>query len=138
MPAHGRYGTTPAQRSRLFTVRLPHSGSTGFAHNLGKRQPAGRDRAPSYVCHASFFLQRAIRHCPTARAAEPAYTLFGQARRPPPFGSAPPMIFEHSPKVKELQARLATFLDETIYPQETTYYEQLAEGGRWQIPPILE
>src|SRR2546430_17706530 len=48
------------------------------------------------------------------------------------------MIFEHSPKVKELQARLAAFLNEHVYPHERTYYEQLAAGDRWRIPIVME
>jgi acyl-CoA dehydrogenase len=48
------------------------------------------------------------------------------------------MMFEHSPKVRDLQARLAAFMDEHIYPQEKPYYEQLGAGDRWRIPPILE
>jgi acyl-CoA dehydrogenase len=48
------------------------------------------------------------------------------------------MMFEHSPRVQELQARLRAFLDEHITPQEDTYYRQLDEGGRWRIPPVME
>jgi acyl-CoA dehydrogenase len=47
-------------------------------------------------------------------------------------------MFEHSPKVKDLQTRLLAFLDEHIYPSEQTYYEQLDAGGRWRIPAVLE
>jgi acyl-CoA dehydrogenase len=49
-----------------------------------------------------------------------------------------PMMFEHSAKVKELQARLAAFLDEHVYPRERTYYAQLDEGSRWRVPPVME
>jgi acyl-CoA dehydrogenase len=48
------------------------------------------------------------------------------------------MMFEHSAKVKELQARLAAFLDEHVYPRERTYYAQLDEGSRWRVPPVME
>ena len=48
------------------------------------------------------------------------------------------MMFEHSPKVKNLQAKLSAFLDATVLPNEKVYYEQLDEGGRWKIPPIME
>src|SRR5438067_511095 len=51
---------------------------------------------------------------------------------------AQPMIFEHSPKVKEWQTRLSAFLNEHVYPQERTYYEQLAAGDRWRIPMVME
>ena len=48
------------------------------------------------------------------------------------------MDFAYSNKVKELQKRLAAFMDEYIYPNEDTYVAQLNQGNRWQIPPILE
>jgi len=48
------------------------------------------------------------------------------------------MMFEHSTKVKNLQAKLSAFLDATVLPNEKVYYEQLDEGGRWKIPPIME
>ncbi len=48
------------------------------------------------------------------------------------------MMFEHSPKMKELSVRLSAFLTEQIYPNEKTYYEQLDAGGRWQIPPMMD
>jgi acyl-CoA dehydrogenase len=48
------------------------------------------------------------------------------------------MIFDHPPKVKDLQERLTAFMDEHIYPQEKPYFEQLDAGDRWRIPPILE
>ena len=47
------------------------------------------------------------------------------------------MTFEHSPKVQALRERLLAFFDEHIYPNETTYHEQVAKQ-RWQHPPILE
>ena len=48
------------------------------------------------------------------------------------------MMFEHSPKVKNLQAKLSAFLEEAVLPNEMVYYEQLDEGGRWKIPPVME
>ncbi len=48
------------------------------------------------------------------------------------------MIFQQSPKVRDLSAKLTAFLNESIYPAEKTYGEQLAAGGRWQIPPMME
>src|SRR5258707_7980332 len=48
------------------------------------------------------------------------------------------MMFEHSPKVKDLQNRLAAFMDEFIYPNEKTYHDQCQAGERWRIPPIME
>jgi acyl-CoA dehydrogenase len=49
------------------------------------------------------------------------------------------MDFEYSPKVKELQKRVQSFMDEHVYPNEETFYNQLnSQGDRWQIPPIME
>ena len=48
------------------------------------------------------------------------------------------MNFEYSQKVQELQKRLSAFMDEHIYPNEMTYYEQIREGDRWQPTTIIE
>ena len=49
------------------------------------------------------------------------------------------MDFDYSPKVKELQKRVQQFMDEHVYPNEDTYYNQVdTQGDRWQIPPIME
>ena len=49
------------------------------------------------------------------------------------------MDFEYSPKVKELQKRVQSFMEEHVYPNEETFYNQLnSQGDRWQIPPIME
>ena len=49
------------------------------------------------------------------------------------------MEFEHSTKVKELQARVSAFMEAHIYPNEKLFSQQLDEGDtRWQIPPIME
>src|SRR5262245_292518 len=48
------------------------------------------------------------------------------------------MQFEHSEKAKDLQRRVAAFMDEHIYPNEATYHRQIAEGDRWQAVPIIE
>ena len=49
------------------------------------------------------------------------------------------MNLSYSHKQLALQARLAAFMDEHVYPAEALYYEQL-EGGesRWQLPAIME
>jgi len=47
--------------------------------------------------------------------------------------------FEYSPKVKELQKRVADFMELVVYPNERVFHQQLAEGAlRWAIPPIME
>ncbi len=48
------------------------------------------------------------------------------------------MKFEHSTKVKELQARVSSFMEAHIYPNEKLFGQQLDEGDtRWEIPPIM-
>jgi acyl-CoA dehydrogenase len=47
--------------------------------------------------------------------------------------------FDHSEKVKKLQAQLTEFMDEVVYPGERVYHEQLAAAeDRWTIPPVME
>jgi acyl-CoA dehydrogenase len=45
------------------------------------------------------------------------------------------MLAEVSMRAKELQQRLAAFMDEHIYPNEAAFHRQKAEGDRWQ--PVL-
>jgi acyl-CoA dehydrogenase len=47
--------------------------------------------------------------------------------------------FEPNEKTRVALARVQEFMDEHIYPNEKTYYEQIgSQGDRWQVPPILE
>ena len=48
------------------------------------------------------------------------------------------MYFDHSAKVKDLQARLTAFMTAHVYPNEKRFHEQLAEGHRWQPIPLIE
>jgi acyl-CoA dehydrogenase len=48
------------------------------------------------------------------------------------------MYFEYTDKVKDLQKRVAAFMDEHIYPNEKTFYDQINEGDRWQPVPVIE
>jgi acyl-CoA dehydrogenase len=48
------------------------------------------------------------------------------------------MNFDYSPKVKDLQKKLAAFMDEHIYPNERRYHEEIANGDRWQPVPVIE
>lgn len=48
------------------------------------------------------------------------------------------MFSELSDRAKELQVRLKAFMDETIYPNESTFLKQLEEGDRWEPVPIIE
>jgi acyl-CoA dehydrogenase len=49
-----------------------------------------------------------------------------------------PMLAEVSGRAKELQQRLAAFMDEHIYPNEATFHRQKADGDRWRPVPIVE
>src|SRR2546428_13057635 len=53
------------------------------------------------------------------------------------------MDFEASEKAKELQRRVAAFMDEHIYPNEATYHRQIGDLAigdwkRWQPVSIIE
>jgi acyl-CoA dehydrogenase len=48
------------------------------------------------------------------------------------------MHFEHSPKVKELMARVDAFMDEHIFPNEARFEAEVAEGDRWQPTRVME
>jgi len=48
------------------------------------------------------------------------------------------MDFEYSARVKDLQDQLNAFMDKHIYPNEETFYAQIAEGDRWQPTAIVE
>ena len=48
------------------------------------------------------------------------------------------MNFDYSDKVRDLQLRVQDFMDTHIYPNDDLYYQQLDDGGRWCVPPILE
>jgi len=47
--------------------------------------------------------------------------------------------FEYNRKTKDLLAKLQSFMDEHIYPNEDAFYRQHDEmPNRWEIPPMLE
>ena len=48
------------------------------------------------------------------------------------------MNFEFPDKVKDLQARVAAFMDEHVYPLEHEYDAHVAEAGGWTTPPVLD
>lgn len=48
------------------------------------------------------------------------------------------MEFEYSDKVKQLQKQVQDFTNEHIYPNEETFYNQIAQGNRWQPTAIVE
>jgi acyl-CoA dehydrogenase len=47
-------------------------------------------------------------------------------------------MFEPSERARDYHRRLTAFMDEHVYPNERTFYEQLEDGDRWQVPPIVE
>ncbi|MFT6918549.1 MAG: acyl-CoA dehydrogenase [Cognaticolwellia sp.] len=47
------------------------------------------------------------------------------------------MDFEYSDKVKELMARVSTFMDSHVYPVEAQMHEQVAQS-QWSTPPLME
>lgn len=48
------------------------------------------------------------------------------------------MDFDYSPKVLALKARVEAFMAEHCYPNEAAILAQIAEGDRWQPPPLLD
>ncbi len=49
------------------------------------------------------------------------------------------MDFTYSPKVEDHRTRLNAFMDEIVYPNERTFYEQHAAGeDHWAVPPIMK
>jgi acyl-CoA dehydrogenase len=48
------------------------------------------------------------------------------------------MEFEFSPKVKDLQKRVAAFMEEHVYPNEVKYKEHCEGPHRWHPVPIIE
>jgi len=48
------------------------------------------------------------------------------------------MFFEFSDRTKELQDRVRSFMDRTIYPNEGTFCKQRDEGDRWEPLPLME
>jgi acyl-CoA dehydrogenase len=48
------------------------------------------------------------------------------------------MLFETTPRAKALAAQLTAFMDGHIYPNESLFRDQIADGNRWQPVPIIE
>ncbi|MGE0735988.1 MAG: acyl-CoA dehydrogenase family protein [Alphaproteobacteria bacterium] len=48
------------------------------------------------------------------------------------------MNFDFSPKVLELSARLAAFMDAQVYPNEERYLRECMELGPWGVPTVLD
>ena len=48
------------------------------------------------------------------------------------------MHFDHSDKTKALIEKLRGFMDEHIYPNEARFQQELQEGERWKVIPVIE
>ena len=48
------------------------------------------------------------------------------------------MDFAYSPKVRVLQQKLCSFMDESIYPNEARYAAEIAAGDRWEPTAVME
>jgi acyl-CoA dehydrogenase len=48
------------------------------------------------------------------------------------------MDFDHSPKVKDLLARLTAFMEAHVYPNERRIHAEIDAGDRWQPLPLVE
>ncbi|MDR6225679.1 acyl-CoA dehydrogenase family protein [Desmospora profundinema] len=48
------------------------------------------------------------------------------------------MNFTYSDKVNELREKLLSFMERVVYPNESVYAQQLREGNRWSVPPVME
>ena len=46
--------------------------------------------------------------------------------------------FEHSAKVKDLQARLIAFMEAHVYPNERRFAAEVEQGDRWEPLPLVE
>jgi alkylation response protein AidB-like acyl-CoA dehydrogenase len=49
-----------------------------------------------------------------------------------------PLMYEPSPKVQELQARLSVFMDKHIYPNEARHFQEAESLGPWKVHPVVE
>ncbi len=48
------------------------------------------------------------------------------------------MDFDYSPKVRELKARVETFMAEQVYPERgAKSWRRSREGDRWQPPALI-
>ena len=47
-------------------------------------------------------------------------------------------MYEPTPKVQELQARLSAFMDQHIYPNEARHFQEAESLGPWKVHPVVE
>jgi acyl-CoA dehydrogenase len=48
------------------------------------------------------------------------------------------VIFNSTPKVRELTAQLTSFMERHVYPNEERFYREAEELGAWKVYPIVE
>jgi acyl-CoA dehydrogenase len=48
------------------------------------------------------------------------------------------MHFEYSDRTRQLMERLSAFMDEHIYPNETRFHDEVAQGDRWEPLALME
>jgi len=48
------------------------------------------------------------------------------------------MIFDYTPRMKEMQERLRAFMDAHVYPNEARYEDEVARGERWKVIAVIE
>jgi acyl-CoA dehydrogenase len=48
------------------------------------------------------------------------------------------MIFDYTPRMKEMQERLRAFMDEHVYPNEARYEDEVSKGERWKVIEVIE
>src|SRR5713226_4599621 len=73
-----------------------------------------------------------------AKTSKRALRTFSRSAPPlSPADKEPPVNFEFSDKVKNLQGRLQAFLDDHIYPNEQRFYDEV-EQNRWSPTRIVE
>jgi acyl-CoA dehydrogenase len=47
-------------------------------------------------------------------------------------------MFELSPRAAELRARISSFMEDYIYPNEERFYRESEELGAWRVQPVIE
>jgi len=47
-------------------------------------------------------------------------------------------ILEPTARTRELQARITSFMDRHVYPNEARYYQESQELGPWKVQPVVE
>ena len=49
------------------------------------------------------------------------------------------MEFEYSKKTKMYMEQLTDFMNKFVYPNESTFHQQLdSQADRWTVPPIMD